>query len=83
MNPFGSYRALLGNATSALTAALEIYNKPRITYRDECTVILIVNAWELLPKALLSKNRIRIYYRKRTGQPYRTYSLSVIASMPE
>jgi hypothetical protein len=45
MNPFGSYRALLGNSISALAAAIEIYNKPRIECRDECTVILLVNAW--------------------------------------
>ncbi len=76
MNPFGSYRALLGNAVSALAAAIEIYNKPRIQYRDECTVILLVNAWELLLKAVLSRNRVRIYYRKRRSEPYRTYSLS-------
>ncbi len=76
MNPFGSYRALLGNAVSALSASLEIYNKPRIEYRDECTVILLVNAWELLLKALLSKKRVRIFYKKRAHEPYRTYSLS-------
>lgn len=76
MNPFGSYRALLGNAVSALAAAIEIYNKPRIQYRDECTVILLMNAWELLLKAVLSKTRVRIYYRKRRNEPYRTYSLS-------
>ena len=76
MNYFGSYRALLGNAIAALAAALEIYNKPRIAYRDECSVILLVNAWELALKATLSKRRIRIYYPKRRGQPYRTLSLT-------
>ena len=76
MNPYGSYRALLGNATCALAAGIEIYNKPRIEYRDECTAILFVNAWELLLKATLSKNRVRIYYPKKRHQPYRTYSLS-------
>jgi hypothetical protein len=76
VNQFGSYRALLGNSVSALSAALEIYNKPRIEYRDECTVILLVNAWELLLKAMLSKNRVRIFYKKRASEPYRTYSLS-------
>jgi hypothetical protein len=76
MNPFGSYRALVGNSISALAAAIEIYNKPRIEYRDECTVILLVNAWELLLKAILSKHRVRIFYGKRRNEPYRTYSLS-------
>lgn len=76
LNLYGSYRALLANSISALTAAIEIYNKPKIEYRDECTVILLVNAWELLLKAILSKKRIRIFYPKRRTEPYRTYSLS-------
>lgn len=76
MNLFGSYRALLGNAVAALSSSIEIYNKPNIDYREECSVILLVNAWELLLKAILSKNRQRIYYKKRRGQPYRTYSIS-------
>ena len=76
MNPYGSYRALLGNALAALSAAIEVYNKPRMQYRDECTVILVVNAWELLLKAILSKKRVRIFYPKRRNEPYRTYGLS-------
>ena len=76
MNYFGSYRALLGNATAALAAGIEIYNKPNIRYRDECSVILLVNAWELALKATLSKMRVRIFYPKKRGQPYRTLSLT-------
>jgi len=76
MNPYGSYRALLGNAFAAVAAGIEIYNKPKIEYRDECTVILLVNAWELVLKAMLSKERIRIFYPKQRNEPYRTYSLS-------
>jgi len=76
VNLHGSYRALLGNGLAALSAAIEIYNKPRIDYRDECTVILLINAWELTLKATLSKKRVRIYYPKRRNHPYRTYSIS-------
>ena len=72
MNYFGSYRRLLANSKSALVAAIEIYNKPRFEYRDEVFAILLVNAWELLLKALLSKARTSIYYPKERGQPYRT-----------
>jgi hypothetical protein len=75
LNLRGSYRALLGNAIEALSAAVEIYNKPKMSYREECTVILLINSWELLLKALLSKNKRRIYYPKERRQPYRTYSL--------
>jgi len=52
-----------------------LYNKPQISYRDECFVILLVNAWELLLKAILSKNKQRIYYPKKQGEPYKTVTL--------
>jgi hypothetical protein len=58
-----------------MLAAIEIYNKPQIAYRDECFLILLINAWELLLKAVLSKNKQRIFYPKKRGQPYRTYSI--------
>lgn len=76
MNYFGSYRALLGSAVAALAAAIEIYNKPNFRYREECSVILLVNAWELALKACLSRKRIRIFYKKKRNQPYRTLSLN-------
>ncbi len=76
VNPFGSYRALLSNSIAAMSAAIEIYNKPGLRYREECFVILLVNAWELLAKAHLSKSRLRIYYPKKKGQPYRTLSVT-------
>lgn len=66
----------MGNAVSAMCAAIEIYNKPKLDYRDETAVILIVNAWELALKAVLSKNKRRIYYKKKRGQPYKTYSIT-------
>lgn len=75
MNPSGSYRALLGNSMSAMLAGIEIYNKPRIEYRSECFVILLLNSWELLFKAICSKNRIRIFEPKERGKPHRTLKL--------
>ncbi len=60
-----------------MLAAIEIYNKPLFNYRDECFCILLINAWELLAKAILSKNRQRIMYtKKEAGVSYRTYSLT-------
>jgi hypothetical protein len=75
VNYFGSYRKLIANARAAMIAAIELYNKPQIEYRDEVVVILLVNAWELLAKAVLSKSRNSIYYKKRRGEPYRTLSI--------
>ncbi len=74
MNYRGSYRKLLGNAEAAMIAAIEIYNKPYFSYRNECVVILLLNAWELLLKAILSKNGQSVFYRKKRKQPYRTLS---------
>lgn len=72
---YSSYRHLRDNARAAMLASIEIYNKPQIAYRDECFVILLVNAWELLFKALLAKNKRVIYYAKKRNEPYRTFSL--------
>lgn len=58
-----------------MIAAIEIYNKPAFKYRDECFVILLLNAWELFSKALLSKNKKSIYDPKERKAPYRTLSL--------
>jgi hypothetical protein len=55
-----------------MLASIEIYNKPRIDYRDELVVILLVNAWELALKAVLSKNGKSIYYPKERNHSYRT-----------
>jgi hypothetical protein len=74
MNYRGSYRKLLENSKAAMIAAIEIYNKPLFQYRDECVVILLLNAWELVLKALLSKNNKSIFYTKKRKQPYRTLS---------
>jgi len=74
MNYRGSYRKLLGNAKAALMGAIEIYNKPVFEYRDECVTILLLNSWELLLKATLSKNGQSVFYPKKRNQPYRTLS---------
>lgn len=76
MNYQGSWRRLLGNSKSAMVAAIEIYNKPRFEYRDEVVVQLLINGWELLLKAIVSKSKRSIYYKKRRGEPYRTLSWS-------
>jgi len=75
MNYRGSYRRLIRNAKAAMIGAIEIYNKPAFEYRNECFVILLLNAWELALKALLSKKGKSIFYPKKRREPYRTLSL--------
>jgi hypothetical protein len=60
---------------SAMLAAVELYNKPRIAYRDEVTVVLVVNAWELVLKAMLRKADCTLFYRKKRKEPYRSLSI--------
>jgi len=53
----GQYRKLRANSKAALIGAIEIYNKPRFEYRDEVFVILLLNAWELLPEGRAVEGR--------------------------
>ncbi|MFE4227954.1 DUF3644 domain-containing protein [Arthrobacter sp. NPDC056886] len=68
-------RRLVDNSLSAILAAVEVYNKPRMTYRDEVTVMLVVNAWELALKATLRQGGKAIFYPKKRGEPYRSITL--------
>ena len=68
-------RSMAHCAESALLAAVEIYNKPTVEYREQTFAILIVNSWEVLLKARLVQldgNRLRaIYQRQNDGRKYR------------
>lgn len=58
-------RQLLDKATAAMTAAIEIHNKPGFPYRAESFAILAINGWELLLKAKfvdLNGNDVRPLY---------------------
>jgi hypothetical protein len=46
---------LLKNSIAAYFAAIEIHNKPNISYRYETVTLLMLNAWELLLKAYIKK----------------------------
>lgn len=46
---------LLKNSISAYFSAIEIHNKPNITYRYETVTLLMMNAWELCLKAFIRK----------------------------
>jgi len=72
MNYLGSYKKLRDNSIAAMISMIEIYNKPSFDYREECVVILAMNSWELLFKAILSKNKISIYRPKEKEKPFQT-----------
>ena len=46
-------KTLVKNGCAALMAALEIHNKPLFEYRYEVCTLLVINAWELVVKALI------------------------------
>lgn len=73
--PYISHVKLFDNAHSAMLSAIELFNKPRISYRSEVTVILAVNAWELALKGLLRQKRVRIFKTKQRGRPYESITL--------
>lgn len=63
-------KQILDKSIDAIIAAIEVYNKPSFSYREEAFSILTVNAWELLLKARilqLDGNRIGaiIEYERR------------------
>lgn len=50
-----TYRSLLDKSINSMLSAIEIYNKPNFSYREETFAILAVNSWELVLKAYLLK----------------------------
>jgi len=52
---------LIKNSIAAYLAAIELHNKPNISYRYETVVLLIIDAWELALKAFIKK-----YIRNRS-----------------
>jgi hypothetical protein len=75
MNQYGYYNAQLNNAISANLAAVEIYNKHRIFYRNKCFVVLLINSWELMLKAIISKIKISIYERKEAQSTSKNFNI--------
>ncbi len=68
--PYVSIKRLADNSLAAMLSAVEVYNKPQMTYRDEVTVMLVVNAWELALKATLRQKNRSIFYPKKRGERY-------------
>lgn len=73
--PYVSHPKLFENAQSAMLAAIELFNKPRIPYRSETTVILAVNAWELALKGRARQANKRIFKKKLRNSPYESITI--------
>lgn len=63
---------LFDKAVSAITSAVEVYNKPGFRYRDETFALLTLNAWELMLKARVvqvnkgKQTAIFVYEKRKT-----------------
>ena len=58
------------SAVSALVAAVEIYNKPTVEYREQTFAVLLVNAWEVLLKARIvqqNDNKVAAIIEREAG----------------
>ena len=73
--PYVSHIKLCDNSRAAMLAAIEVYNKPQTTYREQVVTVLVVNAWELILKTALRKAKKNIFYKKKRGEDYRSFSL--------
>lgn len=66
------HHRFVDKAAAAITAAVEVYNKPSFAYREETFAILALNAWELLLKAKVLKDAnnaissLRVYVSRET-----------------
>jgi hypothetical protein len=63
------------SSIEAFILVLEIINKLSISYHMESFVFLFCNAWELLLKSKLLKEKREIFYPKKRNQPKRSLSL--------
>lgn len=72
-------KILLSKSQESFLLALELYNKPTISYRAESFSILFSNAWELLLKAYILKQnsgkRAVIFRKKQKGKKRESLSL--------
>lgn len=72
-------KTLLSKSQESFLLALELYNKPTISYRAESFSILFSNAWELLLKVYLLKQnggrRQSIFKKKQRGKERESLSL--------
>jgi len=64
--------ALLGNAKSAMFAAVEVHNKPIFPYRYEVCTLLTINAWELVLKAYIAREAksVKLIKNDGTAKPF-------------
>ncbi len=76
--PTGRTLKLIKSSINAALLAVEIYNKPRSTFRTESFISLMNNAWTKIFHAFIRLNEGEIYYyqQKSNEKRKKTWSLS-------
>jgi len=80
------YNELVESSLSAVLAAIEIYNKPQFSYREEVFTILLVNGWELLLKAKIihdNNDRIEAIYSVKSDGTFMALVILLQLILPE
>lgn len=62
------YLELIDCSKSAAKSAAEVYNSLFHPYKDQTTLILMTNAWELLAKGILVHKHVSILKDRKSGQ---------------
>jgi len=64
----GKTKSILQSSINSALLAVEIYNKPRSTFRSECYITLMAMAWMRLFHAYFHRVKGDKYYYKKDGQ---------------
>ena len=64
----GKTKNLLEGSIDAALLAVEVYNKPRTTFRSQAYIVLMIIAWTRLFHAYFNKTIGNRYYHKKSGR---------------
>tara|TARA_B100001971_G_C18260098_1_gene585918 strand:- start:1072 stop:2451 length:1380 start_codon:yes stop_codon:yes gene_type:complete len=67
----GKSQKIFESSFNAALLAVEIYNKPRVTFRSESYISLMVNAWTKLFHSYYKLKKIDYFYPKRKDENFR------------
>lgn len=73
------YLRILDKAIPAMESAIDSFNRVKHPYRNESTLLLISNAWELLAKSVLVKRKVSIRKDKQGNTISAEQALSKLA----
>ena len=63
----GVVREALTKARDSALLAVEVYNKPAVTFKSAAYITLMVIAWTALLHAVFFRRKVKPYYRKKPG----------------